>query len=69
MRMVAKQITTTGTGQAYVFQNGIVTEGTWQRDTDKSQLKLLAADGSEIKLARGQTWITALANTRAVTWQ
>ena len=64
-----EQITTTGTGQAYVFQNGIVTEGTWQRDTDKSQLKLLAADGTEIKLARGQTWVTALANTRAVTWQ
>ena len=64
-----EQITTTGTGQAYVFQNGVVTEGTWKRDTDKSQLKLLAADGSEIKLARGQTWITALANTKAVTWQ
>ncbi len=64
-----EQITTTGTGQAYVFQNGTVIEGTWKRDTDKSQLILLAADGSEIKLARGQTWITALANTKAVTWQ
>jgi hypothetical protein len=64
-----EQITTTGTGQAYVFQNGTVMEGTWKRDTDKSQLILLAADGSEIKLARGQTWITALASTKAVTWQ
>lgn len=64
-----EQITTTGSGQAYVFQNGVVIEGTWQRDGEKAPLKLLAADGTEIKLARGQTWITALANTKNVSWQ
>jgi hypothetical protein len=64
-----EQITTTGQGQAYVFQNGGVVEGTWTRADAKAPLKLLAADGTEIKLARGQTWITALANDRAVTWQ
>lgn len=64
-----EQITTTGNGQAYVFQNGTVTEGTWSRADAKAPLKLLASDGSEIKLNRGQTWITALANDRTVSWQ
>ncbi len=64
-----EQITTTGSSAAYVFQNGIVIEGSWQRDGDKAPLQLKAADGTEIKLARGQTWITALANDRSVSWQ
>ncbi len=64
-----EQITTTGTGSAYVFQNGTVTEGTWSRDTDKAQLKLLDASGKEIPLVRGQTWVTALASEKVVSWQ
>lgn len=64
-----EQLTTTGSGSAYVFQNGIVTEGTWHRDGDKGQLRLLDASGKDIKLNRGQTWITALADDRTVSWQ
>ncbi len=64
-----EQITTTGSGQAYVFQNGTVTEGTWHRDGEKAPLQITAADNSNITLVRGQTWITALANNRGVSWQ
>lgn len=64
-----EQITTIGQGQAYVFQNGAVTEGTWQRADAKSPLVLTSGDGKEIKLGRGQTWVTAIANNKAVTWQ
>lgn len=64
-----EQITTTGTGQAYIFQNGIVIEGSWQRDSATSPLRLLDASGQGIVLARGQTWITALATDRNVSWQ
>lgn len=64
-----EQITTTGSGQAYIFQNGIVTEATWQRDGATTPLKLLNAEDKPITLARGQTWITALAENRDVSWQ
>lgn len=64
-----EQINTTGSGQAYVFQNCTVVEGTWSKADATSRLVFTAADGTEIILARGQTWITALANTRSVTWQ
>ncbi|MEO5499110.1 MAG: DUF3048 domain-containing protein [Candidatus Saccharimonadales bacterium] len=64
-----EQITTTGTGKGFVFQDGIVTEVTWQRDTDKSPLKLLDASGAIVPLNRGQTWITAMPSTRIPTWQ
>jgi hypothetical protein len=62
-------ITTSGSGQAYVFQNGIVTEGTWSKASPKGQLFLKDATGKEIKLIRGQTWVTTVANDKSVTWQ
>jgi hypothetical protein len=62
-------ITTTGSGTAYVFQNGIVEQGKWQKDGVHSQIHFVKTDGSEIKLNRGQTWITALGNDKYVTWQ
>lgn len=62
-------ITTSGSGQAYVFQNGIVTEGTWSKSGPKDQLFIKNSEGKDIQLVRGQTWITALANERSVTWQ
>ena len=64
-----EQITTTGSGHAYVFQNGGVIEGTWSRDGERAPLILRGSDGGEISLARGQTWITALANDKSVSWR
>lgn len=64
-----EQITTTGSGTAYVFQNGLVTEGTWSRDGEKSPLLLKDSAGNELTLNRGQTWITALSTSRSVSWQ
>lgn len=62
-------IATTGSGQAYVFQNGTVTEGIWSKDSAKGQLFIKDAGGKEIKLVRGQTWITAVGTDKNVTWQ
>lgn len=64
-----EQITTTGSGTAWVFQNGTVIEARWQRSTASSPLILIGVDGKNIALNRGQTWITALPNDRAPTWQ
>ncbi len=65
-----EQITTTGAGKATIFQNGTVTEGTWAKQDRGSQIVFKAADGKEIPLNRGQTWITAVPNTTGgVSWQ
>lgn len=64
-----EQITTVGTGQAYVFQNGAVQEATWSKADPKSPLVFTGADGKPIPFVRGQTWITALASDRNVSWQ
>ena len=62
-------ITTIGSGQAYVFQNGTVIEGTWSKSSPKGQLFIKDKAGQEIKLNRGQTWITTVGNDRNVSWQ
>lgn len=55
-----EQITTTGSGTVHVFQNGTVTTGTWNKADRGSQIEFLNADGKQIQLARGQTWVTAV---------
>lgn len=65
-----EDITTTGSGKAEVFQNGTVQEVTWSKADRMSPLKLKDADGKEISLVRGQTWIAAVPNTGGnVAWQ
>jgi hypothetical protein len=46
-----------GTGDLLVFRNGRVIEGTWERDAEDAPTQLLDAQGEEIALAPGQTWI------------
>lgn len=65
-----EQITTTGSGKATIFQDGTVVEGTWNKADRASQITFKTADGNDIPLNRGQTWITAVSNTSGgVTWQ
>lgn len=62
-------ITTTGKGEAIVFQNGVAQKVTWQKNDRKSRLQLLDKEGKEIKLVRGQTWIAAVPNGQgSVSW-
>jgi hypothetical protein len=57
------------TGPAYIFQNGTVIEGTWGKSDEKATLVLRDANGKDIPLVRGQTWITVIGNDKNVTWQ
>ena len=63
------QITTIGSGKVYVFQGGGRSEGTWSKTSSSEQIKFFDESGQELKLNRGQVWITAVPNGRAVTWQ
>ncbi len=57
-----------GSGKVLVFQNGTVTEGTWQKSDRKSQFKFTGSDGQPLKLAAGQTWVTMAATGADVTY-
>jgi len=48
----------TGSGKVYIFNNGNVTEGKWERPNDKSQYVFKDANGAVIKLVPGQAWLT-----------
>jgi hypothetical protein len=66
-----EQITTTGSGRARIFQDGTVTEATWTKKDRGSQISFTSADGKEIPLVRGQTWITAVPTNQGggVAWK
>jgi hypothetical protein len=49
-----------------IFQNGTVEQGTWLRGDDHSSLLLHDSSGQDIKLNRGQTWITAIGDISQV---
>lgn len=51
---------TTGSGKAYIFQDGIMVEGTWTKKDSKSQLVFQDTTGKEIALNAGQRWITVV---------
>lgn len=55
-----------GMGDAYIFQNGTATKATWKKDSTEAQIQFLDADSKEIRLAPGQTFITAVPNYGSV---
>lgn len=46
-----------GEGEAYVFTNGKVIKGTWNRESDYAPNLFLDEDGNEIVFNQGKTWI------------
>lgn len=46
-----------GEGEAYIFRNGLQVNGTWKKDGRTSRTHYFDADGNEIPLERGQTWV------------
>lgn len=55
-----------GNGKAYIFQDGTVSEGTWSKENETSQIRFGDANGSPLALNAGQTWITAVGNQNYV---
>lgn len=58
-----------GSGKAWVFQDGVVTEISWAKAGDKEQINFTDAAGKTFEFNPGQTWITAIRPDRAPTWQ
>ena len=55
-----ESITTTGSGTAYIFQNGIAIEGTWVKNTRADQFKFYDKNNEEVILNPGQVIISAI---------
>lgn len=64
-----EQMDTLGHNQAYIFQDGTVTEGFWRKTETFKQMEFYDKNGLPIRLNGGQTWITVIAPHRQVTWQ
>lgn len=58
-----EDITTIGSGTAYIFMNGQVYPATWHKPSVASQLTFTDASGAEIPLIPGQTILTAIPTT------
>lgn len=60
---------TVGGGNAFVFQNGTVTSAKWQRESVDSELKFVDENNEEIKLNRGQVWISIYPSNNSISWE
>lgn len=60
---------TTGSGKAYIFQDGAVTEGIWEKPDSNTNVRFGDANGSPLGINAGQTWITAVSAATKVSFK
>ncbi|MFC1599984.1 DUF3048 domain-containing protein [Patescibacteria group bacterium] len=60
---------TEGKGDMYLFRNGKVFPGTWERYTTSDVLKFYAEDGEELNFEKGPTWISVVNQTGGMQWE
>ncbi|MEX1037532.1 MAG: DUF3048 domain-containing protein [Acidimicrobiia bacterium] len=58
---------TTGSGTAYVFADGEVIEGTWERETESDWFTLTDSSGNVIPVPPGKIWISLVPGSSGVT--
>jgi hypothetical protein len=66
-----ESINAIGSGGAVIFQDGTAQEVTWHKASKTDQITFTDAEGKDVPLARGQTWLTAVPENDggSVTWQ
>lgn len=57
---------TTGQGQAFVFADGKVTEGTWERENETDWFTLRTESGEIMNVPPGQSWVSIVPSTRGL---
>ncbi len=58
---------TTGNGDAWIFRNGRVIKGTWDRPNTSAPAEFKDIAGETIKLMPGRTWVALASRTTTVT--
>jgi hypothetical protein len=69
LKMTSEDVVAIGSGQALIFQNGQVIDGSWRKVAVNQPLELLDQSGQAVSLNRGQVWLTALTAGKDVNWQ
>ncbi len=59
----------TGEGEVYIFRNGQFVQGTWKKADRLGRTKFYDANGNEIPLARGTTWVEIVPETHTFDWK
>ena len=62
-------VDTVGKGEAFVFYNGQVVAGTWERGSITDKFYLSTSDGAEIVLPPGRIWISLQPNNQPLDWE
>jgi len=57
---------TTGQGQAFVFADGKVTEGIWERENETDWFTLRTESGQIMNVPPGQSWVSIVPSTRGL---
>ena len=57
---------TVGSGQVFIYQDGGLTTGSWTKKSEKEQITFTDANGKQILLNPGQTWLTAVGDANKV---
>lgn len=60
---------TIGDGQAFVFQDGVMTLGSWHKVNDKAQFTFTDANGAVLKFNPGQTWLSVVGSNDRVSYK
>jgi hypothetical protein len=63
------QYQTQGSGNMLMFQDGVVTQGTWSKAAPQDPFIVKDGAGADMKLNPGQTWITVVDDIGKVTYQ
>ncbi len=58
----------TGSGAAYIFQDGLVTVGQWNKASNPDPISFSDAAGKPLGLNPGQTWLTAVQSANGVSY-
>jgi hypothetical protein len=58
-----------GSGAAYIFQDGTLTQGQWSKPDNGTQITFTDSNGQPLALNPGQTWLTALSDSSKVTYK
>lgn len=66
---IHSQYGTIGSGEVQIFQDGVVTKGTWHKASREAQITFKDANGQTIGLNPGQTWLAVVNTSSKVTYQ
>lgn len=58
-----------GTGTAYIFQDGAVTQATWNKASTTAQISFTDAAGAIVPINPGQTWLSAVTDSSKVVYK